>query len=189
MPILHEAIVDIIVFGFNEKYAEVSEDFEFAAEMASQRWIKKPDGRMTLAITEGVVEGYFLKNAENLLDIYSDRAVEILKKIGAWEEPEEGEEPEVVAGAPWPEELVEPAKENGYSGLARPMINQARYDPPLRVRSNNILVFDWGDLDRLARWNVRFEVNRIVGQKIWPVKGGWKPMVTKGKLFRITECP
>lgn len=181
--------MDIVVFGHHELAPEVSEDFEFVAELASQKWEKMPDGRRMLAISEGVVDGYCLKNAEKLLDIYSDEARAILKEIGVLEESEEGSM--VTMGPPWPEELIDPAKERGYSGLARPIMHYARYDYPdkVEIRANNILVFDQQDLEQFARWKVKFEDRGIVGQKVWPKIERPQTMVSRGKIFQIRECP
>lgn len=180
--------MDKVVYGFDEWAPEVSDSFQFTAELAAQKWIKMPDGPETLAITEGVVDGYCLRNAERLLHMDSEEAQAFLKSL---EEPGlEDEESPVTAGSPFPEELLEYARLHGYSGVARPTGFRRTGAPYPEFWLLNILVFDHQDLRQFARWEVKFKGGEsIEGRQVWPKIGPWEVMEKKGKVFDIKGCP
>jgi hypothetical protein len=180
--------MDKVVYGFDEMAPEVSDSFQFTAELAAQHWVKLPDGRQLLGITEGVVDGYCLTDFDKLLHMDSEEAQSFLTTL---KEPdtEEGEPP-ITAGSPWPEELVEYAKLHGYIGVARPVIFRRTGKPYPEFELLNILVFDHLSLRQFARWEVKFVgAEAIEGRKIWPKAEPWEVLEKSGKVFEIKKCP
>jgi hypothetical protein len=181
--------MDKVVYGFDEWVPQVSDSFQFTAELAGQHFVKMPDGRTMLAITEGIVDGYCLKDFEKLLRMDSEEAQSFLTAL---EEPDidEEEEPPITGGSPWPEELVEYAKLNGYSGVSRPMISFRSWKPYPEYEYLNIIVFGHLSLRQFARWEVKFVgAEAIEGRKIWPKVEPWEVLQKSGKVFEIKNCP
>lgn len=180
--------MDKVVYGFDELAPEVSDSFQFTAELAAQHWVKLPDGHQLLAITEGVVDGYCLMDAEKLLHMGSEEAQSFLTTL---KDPDEEEaQPPITEGSPWPEELVEYARLHGHTGVARPVIFRRTGAPYPEFELLNILVFDHLHLRQFARWEVKFVGGeRIDGRKIWPRVGPWEVLEGNGKVFEIKNCP
>lgn len=181
--------MDKVVYGFHEWAPQVSDSFHFTAELASQNLVRLPDGRQILGITEGIVDGYCLTDLEKMLRMDSEEAQSFLESLKEPDMEEEGQPP-IVAGSPWPEELVDYARLHGYSGVVRPVIFSKPWSPYPKFELLNILVFDHLHLRQFARWEVKFVGERAIeGRKIWPKVEPWDVLEKKGKVFEIKNCP